>query len=734
MGKTKKTNNPDLLDSLNPVQREAVKSTEGPVLILAGAGSGKTRVLTYRVAYLIQCAGIDPAKILAVTFTNKAAQEMSERILKLTGGAGKGAWIGTFHATCARILRMEGHHLGYDRNFSIFDKEDQQRFIRDIMKEMNISTKEYPPEQIVSRISGAKNSLVSPTEYKSLAYKPFDETVSAVYINYQKRLKENNIMDFDDLLINPILVFDQQQQVLEKYQRKFNYILVDEFQDTNRAQYLLLQRLVAKHRNLCVVGDDDQSIYRWRGADIQNILNLEKDFPDCKVFNLEQNYRSTKHILDAANSVVANNLFRREKALWTTKELGNKVTILEVDNAFTESLMVLNIIQEELSNHARDFSDFAVLYRTNAQSRILEDGLRTAGIPYRVVGGIRFYERKEIKDVLAYLRLFCNPHDSVSFKRIINFPLRGIGERSVKRIEDFARHHSISLLEAAARVEEIPSISPRIRNSISEFYALINKYASLKNEFSPRELTQALVEEIGILRTLKEIGTEESFNRVENVRELLSAVAVKTSNGATLDDFLEEVTLITDIDSWDNQSNAVALMTLHSAKGLEFPTVFIAGLEEGLFPLSRTFLDEDDLEEERRLFYVGATRAQENLYLSWAENRVLYGENVNNLPSRFLDEIEPEFVVRKNLTSSQRNRFSDAEYRHRKKVEAEPTYDDYTPNLYVGCEVGHELFGVGRITRMEGRGQNAKVTVDFYENGTKKLVVKYANLQVISSD
>lgn len=731
MGKHRSKNSAALLEPLNPVQRAAVQCTEGPVLIVAGAGSGKTRVLTHRVAYLIESLNVNPWEILAVTFTNKAAQEMKERILQLTGGVGKEAWIGTFHSVCARILRVEGHLLGFSRNFSIFDRHDQLRFIKNIMEDINIPTKQFPPEAIVRRISGAKNMFVSPDEYKSIAKESFEETVSLLYSHYQIRLKENNIMDFDDLLVKPILIFEQFPEVLERYQKKIRYVLVDEFQDTNRPQYLFLRKLVAKNRNLCVVGDDDQSIYRWRGADIRNILNLEKDFSDCKVFNLEQNYRSTKHILSAANSVVSKNSGRRVKSLWTEKENGAKVTIFSVDDAAHESFIIVERIKEELSSKARDFSDFAVLYRTNSQSRVLEDALRTAAIPYKLVGGVRFYERKEIKDVLAYLRLLCNPKDPVSFKRIINFPLRGIGETSVARIEQFARDQSLSLLDAAGRVEEIPAISSRIRKNITDFYTLIEKYASLKSEFSAGELARALVDEIGILRIFKEIATEESYMKAENVRELLAAIEITTADGCDLDGFLEEVALITDIDAWNDKSNAVTLMTLHSAKGLEFPTVFIAGLEEGLFPLSRSQNDHEDLQEERRLFYVGATRAKERLYLTSAAQRLRFGETFNNVPSRFLKEMDSEFVLRKDLRGNYRPR----QRYNRPEPESQPVYEDFSqeiPQLYVGTEVNHQLFGVGRILKKEGHGENMKITVNFYDAGKKKLVVKYANLKILN--
>ncbi|MFQ5707272.1 MAG: ATP-dependent helicase [bacterium] len=734
-GKSRASSNDHLLGSLNESQKQAVLCSEGPVLVLAGAGSGKTRVLTHRIAYLIGHLKVKPWNILAMTFTNKAAGEMKERLLKLTRGQGQESWIGTFHSVCARILRVEAEKLGFGRNFLIFDREDQLRFLKSVMYDLNISSKQYAPEAVRARIGGAKNVFMSADEFARSAQNPFDEVVARVYDRYQTQMRENNSMDFDDLLVNPLHLFREFPAVLNNYQNRFKYILVDEYQDTNRTQYLLLHLLASKHRNLCVVGDDDQSIYRWRGADIRNILDFEHDYPECKVFCLDQNYRSTKHILQAAHSVVQNNAQRRAKKLWTDKGLGEKVVLLEVGNGFVEAKVVAEFVQEELSKHGRNFSDFAVLYRTNVQSRLVEDALRTAGIPYVIVGGIRFYERKEIKDVLAYLRLICNPKDSISCKRIINVPLRGIGEGSVTKLEDFARQQGIAFFEATARVEEVPTIAARIRSQIASFHDLIEKYASLKNEFSPGELARGLVDEIGILKSLKEIGTEESYARMENVRELLSAIDnySRGKQNNALVEFLEEVALITDIDTWDDKSNAVTLMTLHSAKGLEFPVVFITGLEEGLFPLSRTFADDAELEEERRLFYVGCTRAKEKLYLSWASRRSRFGESRYCTPSRFLDEIEEDIIERKIVKKSFQQGYREAAYAT--EVQAAPDYEDYSqevPRLAVGSQIRHPKFGHGCVVAMQGRGENLKLTVKFETAGTKRLVAKYANLEILS--
>lgn len=731
-----------LLEGLNDVQRAAVQDTEGPVLIHAGAGSGKTRVLTHRVAYLIQNRKVNPAEILAVTFTNKAAKEMRERILALASGAAARIWIGTFHSISARILRVEAEKLGYERNFLIFDRDDQLKFIKQVLRELYISEKEYPPNSILSAISGAKSAFVGPQEYRNIAREPFEETVAQVYGHYQKLLKESNGMDFDDLLVNPIYLFQEHPQVLEHYQTRFNYLLVDEYQDTNRTQYLFLQKLAARHKNLCVVGDDDQSIYRWRGADIQNILNIEKDYPGCKVYRLEQNYRSTKHILNVANSVVRNNKQRLPKKLWTANAEGEKAKVLAFEDQIAESLHVVTSIKEELHDNGRNFCDFVILYRTNAQSRVLEDALRAAGIPYIIVGGVRFYERKEIKDVLAYLRLICNPRDSISLKRVINFPLRGIGDTSVEKLEQFAKESGIPLLEAADRADEIESISARIQTQIKQFHNLIKKYASLRVELSAGELVRTLVDEIGILRKFKEMATEESYGHGENVGELLSALDnfSKRHNGNDLECFLEEVSLITDIDSWDDRSNAVTLMTLHSAKGLEFPVVYMTGLEEGLFPLSRSLNTNEELEEERRLFYVGATRAEERLYMTWAARRLRYGEYFENVASRFLAEVDDRFVERIDHRRTYRERphtepqRGSTNGRRQRDQETMPAYEDFSQDaqsFYVGCEVRHPSFGLGKIVGMDGRGETAKLSVKFHGVGVKRLLVKYAKLETV---
>jgi DNA helicase-2/ATP-dependent DNA helicase PcrA len=679
-----------------------------------------------------------PWEILAVTFTNKAANEMKERIVRLAYGVGRESWIGTFHSVCARVLRMDGQNIGFSSNFTVFDRDDQIRFVKTIMQELNIPTKMFAPEAIISRISRAKNSLIGPGDFESHIKDALDEKADHVYAIYQTRLKDNNIMDFDDLLANPIHLFNAHPQILQNYQKRFKYILVDEYQDTNHTQYIFLKKLAADNANLCVVGDDDQSIYRWRGADVQNILNIKNDYPKITTFRLEQNYRSTQSILDVANSVVQHNRKRHAKKLWTEKAQGEKVAIVDLQDQTEESLFVVASIKDELQRNGRNFGDFVILYRTNAQSRVFEDALRARGIPYVIVGGVRFYERKEIKDILAYLRLICNTGDSVSFKRIINFPLRGIGDTSIAKLEQFSSENNISLLEAAARVDEISTIAQRTRKSIEEFYKMIDKYASLKGEFSAGELARAVVDDTGILRIYKDQGTEEAYNRAENIRELLSAIAsyMKEDGSVTLDDFLEEISLQTDIDSWDDRSNAITLMTIHSAKGLEFPVVFVAGLEEGLFPLTRTYIDDEELEEERRLFYVGITRAMEKLYITWAARRLRFGEYLNNLQSRFLKEIDESLVTRIcKKYEAPKKIYHDHYNTVEETIDEMPNYEDFsqeTVHFNVGSHVKHTTFGMGIIVGIEGRGENTKLKVRFQNNGDKKLVAKYAKLEIVS--
>jgi len=737
------------LEALNTEQRNAVVASDGPALVLAGAGSGKTRVLTHRIAYLIERSGVRSENILAATFTNKAAQEMHERLRRLVSvGLSRhnhhdGLWVGTFHSICARILRQNAGRLGFTHQFSIYDSEDQLGLIRQIISALDISSPNLTPGYVHYRISRAKNGQALTADGGDRR----DEIVARVYALYQQRLRENNAMDFDDLLIYPLELFRQYPDILAGYTQRFRYILVDEFQDTNRTQYVFLQALASRSRNVFAVGDDDQSIYRWRGAEVRNLLDFERDFPDCKVFRLEQNYRSTRNILEAAHSVIACNRHRLPKKLWTQREAGEPVALIEAENEFHEAQIILDKITEAISYHngartgaahSHSFRDFAILYRTNAQSRVIEDTLRRAGVPYVIVGGLRFYERKEVKDVLAYMRLATNPADAVSLRRIINYPLRGIGETTIQKLEEFARANNITLYHALGRVGEIAAIKTGLRNKVMEFYEFINRYVSLKTELSLLEWTNALADATGIIRLLK---SENAQERIDNIRELLNSIHEynKQVPNATIEGYLERVALITDIDAWDEKSNAVTLMTLHSAKGLEFPIVFITGLEEGLFPLIREGTVDADLEEERRLFYVGTTRAKEKLFLSHAYWRNRFGNETKScLPSRFLEELDEQFVRQEEVRRPRPSESYDGSETRTRRYDHDDDAPDYenesqdSESLGVGKMVKHPQFGLGEIRAIEGRGENTKVTIKFEKVGAKKILLKYGNLQVLS--
>ena len=727
---------------LNREQREAVTCEDGPVLVLAGAGSGKTRVLIHRIAYLIAMGRATPDSIMAVTFTNKAANEMKERLQRLAGYDLNHCWIGTFHSLGARILRKEAAHLGMERNFNIYDPEDSLNCIKLIMEELNLSTERFAPKAIAWAISNAKNAFLNPEQMRLSSESELYRTGALVYEKYQNVLKQNNAVDFDDLLMLPVILFENEPTILQYYQEKFQYIMVDEYQDTNRAQYYFLQLLAANHRNLFVVGDDDQSIYRWRGADLRNILDFNEDYPECRVIRLEQNYRSTKIILDAAHSVVVHNKGRHPKKLWTNKATGEKVHLLQASSERAEAELIVRKINEEFSRNKRNLRDFVILYRTNAQSRVLEEAFRRAGIPYVIVGGIRFYERKEIKDVLAYLRVVANPLDTVNLRRIINYPLRGIGEATLSKIQHYALEHNLSLFEALGQADRISGISPRLQTTIRNFYDFIAKYIQLKEKISLTELANSLVEETGILQKFKLEGTPDAFSRIENIRELQNAISeyAQSVEHATLEGFLEQIALISDIDNWDDRSNVVSLMTLHSAKGLEFPVVFICGLEEGLFPLSRNMETREDIEEERRLFYVGVTRAKEKLYLSYARARKMFGDYKPGKPSRFLEEIDQSLLEVES---------SDPYYRTRGRVlqkerayvpepeetpQIMPDYENYSQEqttLMPGMRIFHSHFGEGVIKTISGRGEKTKIVVDFEDNGVKTIMVKYASIQIL---
>lgn len=656
----------DLLEALNPPQREAVVHTDGPLLILAGAGSGKTRVLTHRVAYLIAEAGVAPGSILAVTFTNKAASEMKNRVVDLAGRPGMYVWISTFHSFCARVLRDEIESLGYKRSFIILDESDQLTAAKRCLKELNISGEMFKPQAVLSAISTAKNDLVGPEEYAANARDERTRTIGRVYAGYQQALARDNALDFDDLIMITVRLYRERPEVLAKHQERFRYIMVDEYQDTNRAQYMLIKLLSAKHCNICVVGDDDQSIYQWRGADIRNILDFERDYPNARVVKLEQNYRSTGTILDAANRVIANNRGRKQKTLWTSREAGAKIAIYEAGSEKEEARFIADETQRLAVAERRGYRDFAVLYRTNAQSRVIEEVLLNRGIPYRIVGGLKFYERREIKDVLAYLRVVENPGDSISLERIINVPRRGIGGTTLEATRAIAARNRLPLYGGVAMAAEAPELSARARKAMQEFVDTMEKLISCKGQLSVSDMVQRIMDETGYQRELELEKTIESESRIENLRELrtvtlefearqaaIAAAAdaaaeigsVRVVSPTDIGAFLEEVSLLTDLDRADLSGDSVTLMTLHSAKGLEFPVVFIAGMEENLFPLARSAYDPEALEEERRLCYVGITRAKDRLYLVRANQRSIYGATTQNEASRFLWEIPEDLLV-----------------------------------------------------------------------------------------
>lgn len=627
----------EAIKRLNPPQQQAVQATEGPLLIMAGAGSGKTRVLTHRIAYLIATRKAPPWGILAITFTNKAAREMQERVSKLVGPEGRDIWVSTFHSMCVRILRKDIERIGFSSNFSILDSSDQLSVIRNCMKSLNMDTKKFEPKAVQSVISTAKNELVSPAQYEQTAGDYFEKLVAQVYSMYQRRLKSNNSLDFDDLIMSTIQLFKEVPEVLDFYQKKFQYIHVDEYQDTNRAQYMLCRMLAEGHKRICVVGDSDQSIYRWRGADISNILNFEQDYPDATTILLEQNYRSTSTILNAANEVIGGNTGRKPKKLWTDKGEGNKIKVYRADSEHDEGYFVTSEINKSIKQH-KSYQDHAILYRTNAQSRVIEEILIKSDIPYQIVGGIKFYDRKEIKDILAYLRLLSNPDDDISLARIINVPKRSIGDTTVAKLAAAAGERGVSIYRVLAVVDDL-GFAGRTRNALVEFYDMIAALNQMVEYLSVTELTEKIIEMSQYRLELERENTLESQARLENIDEFLSVTLEfeKNNEDKSLVSFLTDLALIADIDSVNDdeeeRTDAVVLMTMHSAKGLEFPVVFIVGMEEGVFPHSRAFSDNEELEEERRLAYVGITRAEQQLFLSCAQMRTLFGRTTANPPS-----------------------------------------------------------------------------------------------------
>lgn len=742
-----------LLNGLNPEQQSAVKATDGPLLLMAGAGSGKTRVLTHRIAYLIVEKRVNPYNILAITFTNKAAREMKERIGKMMGGAAEEIWISTFHSMCVRILRRDIDRMGFNRNFTILDTTDQQSVIKSILKEKNLDPKKFDPRAILGAISSAKNELIDPDEYEKTAGGYFEQTVSEVYKEYQKRLRKNQALDFDDLIMMTIQLFQRVPEVLEYYQRKFQYIHVDEYQDTNRAQYMLVKMLAMRFKNLCVVGDSDQSIYRWRGADIANILSFEKDYPNATVILLEQNYRSTKRILMAANKVIENNLNRKAKNLWTENPEGNKIIYYRADSEQSEAQFVAGKIKELTRDSKYKLSDIAILYRTNAQSRVMEEVLLKSTIGYTIVGGTKFYDRKEIKDMLAYLRLISNPDDDISLQRIINVPKRGIGSSSFDKIANFAAMHDISIYQALDSVELI-GLSPKITKAAIEFRNLIRNYTNMQEFLSVTELVEEVLEKTGYKEMLKAEKSLEAQSRLENLEELLSVTKnfEDSNEDKSLTAFLTDLALVADIDSMDDEgekSDSIVLMTLHSAKGLEFPVVFLIGMEEGVFPHSRSLMEEAEMEEERRLAYVGITRAEQSLYLTNAQMRTLFGRTNMNPASRFISEIpedllegvEPE--VRQTPFSGSRSFGGGSSFGARgssfgspaaprkpvmRPVSAASGGDDI--GWKVGDKAAHGKWGVGTVVSVKGQGEGTELDIAFPSPvGIKRLLAKFAPIK-----
>src|SRR5437773_2652622 len=704
----------DLLQDLNPPQREAVTHPGGPLLILAGAGSGKTRVLAYRVAYLLRHQSIAPARILAVTFTNKAANEMRERVDRLVGTAvARAIWIGTFHHICSRILRRNGDRVGVGRNFLIFDEDDQRAVIRQCLKGLGLDERRFPPAVVLALIDRAKNEGVDHLAYAERANGWYEEVVARVFNAYQRTLREQNALDFDDLLLEVVRLFGEAADVKEEYQDRFQHVLVDEYQDTNRAQYLIIRTLAEKHRNICVVGDDDQSIYRWRGADVRNILEFEQDYLDATIVKLEQNYRSTKTILQAAGEVIQHNPHRHRKALRTANPAGGPIVLYEAFDGHDEARFVVDEIAR-LRDGLR-YRDFVVLYRTNAQSRLFEEQCLRAGIPYTIVGGVRFYERKEIRDIIAYLRLALIPADDASLTRIINVPRRGIGDVSFGRLEAYARGHGLSVLEAMAQPEALEDLPKAAQRTAAELVDLIARLRDRASRVRTTDLIDAAIVETGYQAMLEAEGTDEAYSRLENLRELVTVAKEfeDVTGEEGLNAFLQHLALVTDLDTWQEQVDRVTLMTLHSAKGLEFAVVFLAGLEEGLFPHARALEEAEGLEEERRLCYVGMTRAKQHLYLSHARTRTIFGSTMPGVPSRFLEEVPAELVT--------------------KPTPAPPAVtwmeeERDIPSFAVGDHVRHASFGEGRVLGVEGEGVRAVVTVQFAQ-GVKRLALGYAPLE-----
>jgi DNA helicase-2/ATP-dependent DNA helicase PcrA len=719
-----------LIEALNPVQAEAVLHTEGPVLIVAGAGSGKTRALTHRIAYLIREQGVSPYAILAITFTNKAAREMAARVEGLLGQRiAKGMWISTFHSACARILRREHDHLELPSSFTIYDEGDTERLLTSVLKDLNLDIKRYPPRAMAAAIGKAKDNVLSAGEFAQVAGNFYEQTIASVYVEYEQRKRGAGALDFDDLITETVRLFREHPAVLEHYQEWFRYILVDEYQDTNRAQYQLVNLLAEKYRNVCVVGDADQGVYSWRGATIQNLLDFERDYPDAEVFLMEQNYRSTSNILAIANALIEHNVQRKPKSLWTETTEGELAVRFRADDEHEEALFVAEETHRLVENEAHRYSDVAVFYRTNAQSRVLEDVFMRAGIPYRVVGGVRFYQRKEVKDVLAYLRLLLNPQDVISARRVVNTPKRGIGDATVGALEGFAAIEQIPFLEATRRADELPELGARAKGAVAGFVGVMQRLReAFESGARPQRMVEAAATESGYLLELEAERTVEAEGRIENLRELggVAAEFEQRSPDGTLAEFLEQVSLVSEQDEYDEESGSVTLMTLHNAKGLEFPVAFIIGLEDGVFPHYRSMGDPAQLEEERRLMYVGVTRARERLYLTFAWSRTLFGSTSYSPPSRFLGEI-PSDLVR----ALEEGDLVVAEGASVSPIRAAVEGRREIPQISAGDTVLHDKWGEGVVLTVSGSGTDAEATVRFEDAGEKRLLVAYAPLRKV---
>ncbi len=737
-----------IYDTLNEQQREAVFCTEGPLLLLAGAGSGKTRVLTHRIAYLIDEMGVNPYNIMAITFTNKAAQEMRERVDALVGFGSEHIWVSTFHSACVRILRQYIDLIGYDRHFTIYDTDDQKTVIRDVMKRLNIDKKQFPERSVLGAISKAKDELITPSEYEMQSRGKFREgQVAKIYTEYQKQLKANNALDFDDLLVKTVELFQFHPEVLEIFQNRLRYIMVDEYQDTNTVQFTFVSMLAKKHRNLCVVGDDDQSIYKFRGANIYNILNFENIFKEATVIKLEQNYRSTQNILNAANEVIRNNKGRKAKRLWTENEVGDEIDFHQYETEYEEADRVV----AEIDRKNRDgvsYKDMAILYRTNAQSRVLEEKFLLRNIPYKIVGGINFYSRKEVKDILAYLKVIDNGYDDLAVRRIINVPKRGIGATSINKVADYAFEHEISFMDACIEAHNIPTLKSASKK-VLDFAEQIQRFRRIAQTGTLVELFEAVTKETGYLVDLQLDDSEEAKARLENIDELLNKITEYelSAENPTLGELLEEIALVADVDSLDSSDERVVLMTLHSAKGLEFPYVFLVGMEDGIFPSYMTLMsdDKDDIEEERRLCYVGITRAKQKLYISAAKHRMMHGRMQFNKVSRFIDEIPEELLKvepgvnlktkdpAKALFSTNRGMGTRKSYYQQSAARSrEFTVNSSASVDYaVGDTVSHVKFGRGVVVELVKGGRDYEVTVEFERVGRKKMFASFAKLKKV---